>query len=185
VTPAILFFDELDSLAPVRGGSLGEPQVTERVVNQMLAELDGMEELRGVVVLGASNRPDLIDPALLRPGRFDELVYIPVPEREARLDIFKVHTRRMALDRDVDLEKLTAITDRYTGADIASVCVKAGLFALRESADAKSIRMEHFLRAVQEAIPSVTEQMEHEYEKVARRIKQESGRIGFHPPKGE
>jgi transitional endoplasmic reticulum ATPase len=88
VAPAILCFDELDSLAPVRGGALGEPHVTERVVNQILAEMDGMEELRGVVVLGATNRPDRIDPALLRPGRFDEIVYVPVPDYQARREIF-------------------------------------------------------------------------------------------------
>lgn len=185
VTPAILFFDELDSLAPVRGGSLGEPQVTERVVNQMLAEMDGMEELRGVVILGATNRPDLIDPALLRPGRFDDMVYIPVPDRETRAEIFKVHTRKMALDRDVDLMRLTEITERFTGADIASCCVKAGLLALREDPDTRTIRMEHFLKAVEETKPSVTEEMEREYEKVAHRIKQDAARIGFAPGRRE
>ncbi|MCZ6626339.1 MAG: CDC48 family AAA ATPase [Deltaproteobacteria bacterium] len=179
VTPAILFFDELDSLAPVRGGSLGEPQVTERVVNQLLGEMDGMEELKGVVVLGATNRPDMIDPALLRPGRFDEIVYVPVPDPNARLEIFRSHTKRMALDRDVNLEKLAEITDRLTGADIAGVCMKAGLYALRENPEARMVNMEHFFRAVKEAIPSVTEEMEREYEKMARKVKQESVRIGF------
>jgi transitional endoplasmic reticulum ATPase len=181
VTPAILFFDELDSLAPVRGGSLGEPQVTERVVNQMLAEMDGMEELRGVAVLAATNRPDLIDPALLRPGRFDDMVYIPVPDGETRAEIFKVHTKKMALDRDVDLKRLTAISERFTGADIASVCVKAGLLALREDPNTKTIRMDHFLKAVKETKPSVTEEMERDYEKVALKIKQDAARIGFGP----
>lgn len=179
VTPAVLFLDELDSLAPVRGGSMGEPQVTERVVNQMLAEMDGMEELKGVVVLGATNRPDMIDPALLRPGRFDEIVYVPIPDRKARMEILRSHTRIMALDRNVNLEKLAEITERYTGADIAGVCMKAGLFALRENPDARTVTMEHFFRAVKEAIPSVTEEMEREYEKLARKVKQESVRIGF------
>jgi transitional endoplasmic reticulum ATPase len=94
VTPAVIFFDELDSLAPVRGGSMGEPQVTERLVNQLLAEMDGMEELKGVVVLAATNRPDMIDPALLRPGRFDEIVYVPIPDKNARVEIFKSHTKK-------------------------------------------------------------------------------------------
>ena len=179
VTPTILFFDELDSIAPVRGGALGEPQVTERVVNQILAEMDGMEELKGVVVLGATNRPDMIDPALLRPGRFDEIVYVPIPDRMARMEILRSHTRGMALDSDVNLEKLTEITDRYTGADIAGVCMKAGLYALRENPEAKRVTMEHFFRAVKEAIPSVTEEMEKEYEKLARKVKQESIGIGF------
>jgi transitional endoplasmic reticulum ATPase len=179
VTPAVIFFDELDSLAPVRGGSLGEPQVTERVVNQLLAEMDGMEELKGVVVLGATNRPDMIDPALLRPGRFDEIVYVPVPDRKARLEIFRAHTKKMALDRDVDLEKLADITERFTGADIAGVCMKAGLFALRDNREARSVSMEHFFRAVKEEIPSVTDEMIREYEKIARKVKQESVGIGF------
>jgi len=183
VTPAILFFDELDSLAPVRGGALGEPQVTERVVNQMLAEMDGMEDLRGVVVLAATNRPDLVDPALLRPGRFDELVYIPIPDPPSRLEIFRVQTRRMSLDRDVDLKRLAEITDRFTGADIASVCVKAGLLALRENVEARAIRMEQFLAAVKSTVPSVTVAMEQEYAKVAQAVRQQIGRIGFLPPK--
>jgi len=183
VTPTILFFDELDSIAPVRGGGLGEPQVTERVVNQILAEMDGMEELKGVVVLGATNRPDMIDPALLRPGRFDEIVYVPIPDRMARMEIIRSHTKGMALDSDVNLEKLTEITDRYTGADIAGVCMKAGLYALRENPEARRVTMEHFFRAVKEAIPSVTEEMEKEYEKLARKVKQDSVRIGF--KKGE
>jgi transitional endoplasmic reticulum ATPase len=179
VAPAILFFDELDSLAPVRGGSLGEPHVTERVVNQLLAEMDGMEELRGVVVVGATNRPDMIDPALLRPGRFDEIVYVPIPDHQARLEIFRSHIASMALDQDVDLEKLVEITERFTGADIAGVCMKAGLYALRENLEARQVAMEHFFLAVKEVIPSVTPEMERAYEKLARQVKQEAVRIGF------
>jgi transitional endoplasmic reticulum ATPase len=181
VAPAILFFDELDSLAPVRGGSLGEPQVTERVVNQLLAEMDGMEELRGVMVLGATNRPDRIDPALLRPGRFDEMVYVSVPDRQARQEILRAHTAHMALDRDVDVAKLADITERFTGADLAGVCMQAGLHALRENPEARQITMEHFFQAVKEAIPSVTAGMEKEYERLARQVKQEAARIGFGP----
>ncbi len=179
VTPAILFFDELDSLAPIRGGALGEPQVTERVVNQLLSEMDGMEELRGVVVLAASNRPDLVDPALLRPGRFDELVYVPVPDRAARVEILGAQTRRMALDPGVDVARLADVSDRFTGADLAGVCTRAGLLALRENPDARAVTMEHFLQAVKETLPSVTPEMEAEYQAVGRRIKQEAGRIGF------
>src|SRR5690606_15577325 len=92
VAPTVIFIDELDSLAPQRGGGLGEPAVTERVVNTILAEMDGLEVLQGVVVMGATNRPTLIDPALLRPGRFDELVYVPVPDRDGRLRILRIHT---------------------------------------------------------------------------------------------
>ncbi len=179
VTPAILFFDELDSLAPVRGGSPGEPQATERVVNQLLAEMDGMEELRGVVVLGATNRPDMIDPALLRPGRFDELVYVPMPDRSARLEIFKAHTRKMSLDRGVDLAKLAEVTERFTGADIAGACTRAGFHALRENPQAREVTMEHFLRAVKETSPSVTPETEADYEKLALKVKEGAARIGF------
>ncbi len=179
VPPAIIFFDELDSLAPVRGASFGEPQVTERVVNQILSEMDGMQELKGVVVLGATNRPDMIDPALLRPGRFDELVYVKIPDTTARAEIFRAHTRKMALDSDVDLAKLAEITERFTGADIAGVCMKAGIFALRDNPDARAVTQEHFFRAVKEAIPSVSPEMEREYEKLARTVKQQAGRIGF------
>ncbi|MCZ6876472.1 MAG: CDC48 family AAA ATPase [bacterium] len=179
VAPAILFFDELDSLAPVRGSSLGDPHVTERVVNQLLAEMDGMEELRGIVVMGATNRPDRIDPALLRPGRLDEIVYVPIPDDKARIDILRSHTKDMSLAPDVDLEKLAAITERFTGADIAGVITKAGLYALRENPEAYHVTMEHFYLAVKEAIPSVTPEMEREYEKMARQVKQEAMRIGF------
>ena len=179
VAPAILFFDELDSLAPVRGGSLGEPQVTERVVNQLLAELDGMEELRGVAVLGATNRPDRIDPALLRPGRFDEIIYVPIPDAEARLQIFRSHTAHMALEPNMNLEKLAEMAERFTGADIAGVCMKAGVYALRENAAARYVKMAHFVQALQEALPSVTPEMEREYERLERQVKQEATRIGF------
>jgi transitional endoplasmic reticulum ATPase len=179
VAPSILFFDELDSLAPIRGGSLGDPHVTERVVNQLLAEMDGMEELRGVVVIGATNRPDRIDPALLRPGRFDEIVYVSIPDEPARLEIFRSHTANMALSPEVELEQLVAITERFTGADIAAVCMKAGLYALRENIESRHITMEHFFRAIKEAVPSVTPEMEREYERLARQVKQEAVRIGF------
>jgi transitional endoplasmic reticulum ATPase len=178
VAPAILFFDELDSLAPLRGGS-ADSEATERVVNQLLAELDGMQELRGVVVLGATNRPDRIDPALLRPGRFDEIIHVPVPDRDGRADIFRRQAEVMSLDEDVNLDRLAEITERFTGADIAGVCVKAGLLALRESPDARSVSMEHFFRAVSDTLPSVSEEMARAYERLERRVKQESMQIGF------
>ena len=104
VAPTIIFIDELDSLVPARGGGLGEPQVTERVVNTILAEMDGLEELQNVVVIGATNRPTLIDPALLRPGRFDELIYVGVPDTAGRRRILAIHTEEMPLAEDVDLE---------------------------------------------------------------------------------
>jgi transitional endoplasmic reticulum ATPase len=156
VAPSVIFLDELDSLAPLRGVSAGEPQVTARILNQLLSEMDGLEELRGVVVIGATNRPDIIDPALIRPGRFDELILVPIPDEGARREILKVHTGKMALAEDVDIEKLVSMTDQYTGADIAAVCKKAGRLALREDLHAKNVRQSHFLKAISETGPSVT-----------------------------
>lgn len=183
VAPAILFFDELDSLAPTRGGGLGDVRVTERVVNQLLSEMDGLEELHGVTVIGATNRPDMIDPALMRPGRLDELVYVPVPDYDARVEIFKAHTRKMKLAPDVEIEKLADITDKYTGADISAVCKKAGIYALRENINAADVSMENFYKAVRDVIPSVTEEMESDYEKMAKKVKQQDISLGFVPPK--
>jgi transitional endoplasmic reticulum ATPase len=156
VSPSIIVLDELDSPAPVRGASSGEPQVTARILNQLLSEMDGLEELRAVVVIGATNRPDIIDPALLRPGRFDELILVPIPDEGARREIFKVHTETMALASDVDIENLVSRTDQYTGADIAAVCKKAGRNALRENLHAKEVKQKHFIQAIEETGPSVT-----------------------------
>jgi transitional endoplasmic reticulum ATPase len=128
--PCIVFLDELDALAPRRGGA--DSQVAERVVSQLLTELDGIEELKGVVVLAATNRVDRLDPALLRPGRFDFLVELPVPDREARLAILRVHTRNMPLAGDVDLDVLAVETEGLVGADIEGLCRRAALLAIRE-----------------------------------------------------
>ncbi|TFH40257.1 MAG: AAA family ATPase, partial [ANME-2 cluster archaeon] len=156
VAPAIIFLDELDALAPIRGASAGEPQVTERIVNQLLSEMDGLEELRGVVVIGATNRPDIIDPALIRPGRFDELILVPVPDMPTRKKIFEVHTGKMSLDDDVDIDALVEMTEEYTGADIAYVCKKAGRYALREDMECNRVMQKHFIATIEDTGPSVT-----------------------------
>ena len=130
-SPAIIFFDEIDAIAPARGGG-ADSHVTERVISQILTELDGLEELRDVTVIAATNRPDIIDPALLRPGRFDRLIYIPPPDREARKEIFKIHTKKKPLASDVSLDELAEKTEGYTGADIASLCNEAVMAAIRE-----------------------------------------------------
>ena len=166
VAPAIIFLDELDALAPMRGTALGEPHVTERIVNQLLSELDGLEELRGVVVIGATNRPDIIDPALLRPGRFDEMILVPIPDEKTRLEILKVHTKKMSLAGDVVLSELVRLTEDFTGADIAAVCKKAGRFAMREDLNAEKVRQEHFLAAIEDTGPSVTPDIMGYYEKL-------------------
>ncbi|HKK70294.1 MAG TPA: CDC48 family AAA ATPase [Candidatus Krumholzibacteria bacterium] len=179
VAPAVIFFDELDSLAPVRGGSLGEPAVTERVVNQILSELDGVEELQGVCILGATNRPDRVDPALLRPGRLDEMVYVPMPDAEQRRKIFEAQLRGMHVGDDVDLDDLTTRTARFSGADIAGVCTRAGMLALRTDPRAERVGHEEFLAAIEETVPSVTAETEAQYEQMAKRLKQDTLRIGF------
>jgi transitional endoplasmic reticulum ATPase len=130
--PCIIFFDELDAIAPVRGGSHGDSHVTERVISQFLTEMDGLEILTNVVVIGATNRPDIIDPALLRPGRFDRILYVAPPDRDSRLQILKIHTKKKPLAEDVNIEQLADKTDGYTGADIASLSSAAVMIALRE-----------------------------------------------------
>jgi len=186
VAPTVIFIDELDSLVPARGGSLGEPQVTERVVNTILAEMDGLEELQSVVVIGATNRPNLIDPALLRPGRFDELIYVPVPDTEGRRRILAIHTQGMPLAADVDLDSLAQRSERFTGADLEDLVRRAGLNALRDSIDAGEVGMAAFEAALKETRASVTEEMEREYEQLQNSLKQDAhsatGGIGFIAP---
>jgi transitional endoplasmic reticulum ATPase len=130
-SPTILFFDEIDSLVPKRGTSSTDSHVTERVISQFLTEMDGIEELRGVVVLAATNRLDLVDPALLRSGRFDLLFELPIPDEETRLSIFKIHTKEKPLDKGVDLKNLASRADGLVGSDIQSLCRRASMNAIR------------------------------------------------------
>lgn len=162
--PAIIFFDEIDAVVPRRGSGIGDAHVTERVISQLLTELDGLEKLENVVVLAATNRPDLIDPALLRPGRFDRLILTPAPDKRTRLEIFKIHTRGMPLAKDVDLEKLAEETEGYVGSDIQAICREAAMTVLREDIKAKEVRMGHFREAIEKVRPSVTPEIEKGYE---------------------
>ncbi len=185
VAPCILFIDELDSLVPARGGGLGEPQVTERVVNTILAEMDGLEELQSVVVIGATNRPNMIDPALMRPGRFDELIYVGVPDRAGRRRILGIQTARMPLADDVDLDAVAARTERFTGADLEDVVRRAGLVALRKSLSTPAVTMANFDEALTDSRASVTVEMEEEYRLMSARLKQDAVAIqplGFVAP---
>jgi transitional endoplasmic reticulum ATPase len=187
VAPCIIFIDELDSLVPARGnGGAGEPQATERVVNTLLAEMDGIEEMQSVVVIGATNRPTLIDPALMRPGRLDELVYVTVPDTAGREHILGIHTRKMPLAKDVDLGKLAKRTDKFTGADLEDLVRRAGLAALREKLSADRVTNAHFEAALLETRASVTEEMEREYEKIQTQLKSDAFRptpsMGFIAP---
>ena len=183
VAPTIVFFDEIDSLVPARGGSFGEPQVTERVVNTILAEMDGLEELNNVVVIGASNRPGLIDPALLRPGRFDELIYVGPPDAGGRAQILKIHTSGMPMAKDVDLASLAQRTDRFTGADLEDLVRRAGLTALRRKLDSGNVTMADFEAALSETRASVTPEMLEEYARIEQTLKSDAvrplGGIGF------
>ncbi|MEJ2124246.1 MAG: CDC48 family AAA ATPase [Alphaproteobacteria bacterium] len=151
VTPAIIFFDEIDALAPTRGG--GGNQVAERIAAQLLTELDGVEELKGVFVLAATNRLDCVDPALLRPGRFDSLVELKAPGKAERLAILKVHASRMPLAKDVDLETIAASSDALVGADIEALCREAAFAAIRETVNKKvkklRVTMHHFQEATE------------------------------------
>ncbi|MFQ5915333.1 MAG: CDC48 family AAA ATPase [Nitrospinota bacterium] len=130
--PCIIFFDEIDAIAPLRGTAGDGSQVTERVISQLLTEMDGVEELHGVLVLAATNRIDLVDPALLRPGRFDLLLEVPSPDEEARAEIFRIHTQGKPFAEDLDLKEWAARTVGLTGADIESICRKASMLAIRE-----------------------------------------------------
>lgn len=177
VAPTVIFIDELDSLVPARGGGLGEPQVTERVVNTILAEMDGLEELQSVVVIGATNRPNLVDPALLRPGRFDELIYVGVPNEEGRRRILGIQTQKMPLAGDVDLDIVARRTERFTGADLEDVVRRAGLVALRRSIRSQEVTMADFEEALDEARASVTPEMEQDYEQIAAKLKQDAAAI--------
>jgi transitional endoplasmic reticulum ATPase len=186
VAPTILFIDEIDSLVPARGGGMGEPQVTERVVNTILAEMDGLEEMQSVILIGATNRPGLVDPALLRPGRFDELIYVPVPGKAGRRRILAIHTAKMPLAPDVDLDEMAESTDRYSGADLEDLVRRAGLYALREYGGlVETVQMKHFEKALEDSHASVTQEMEEEYSKMESQLKQNAMRaepIGFVAP---
>jgi transitional endoplasmic reticulum ATPase len=172
VAPCVIFIDEIDSLVPARGGEAGEPQVTARVVNTILAEMDGMEEMNSIVVIGATNRPWLVDPALLRPGRFDELVYVGPPSEEGRRLILGIHTRGMPLAKDVDLESVARQTEHYTGADLYDVVRRAGLVAIRRAGEeATQVTGADFAEALEESRPTVTEQMEADYQAMQGELK--------------
>ena len=171
MAPCIIFFDEIDSIAPIRGSDGG---AWERVVAQLLTSMDGVEGLKNVTVMAATNRPDMIDPALLRPGRFDRMVLVGKPDLEARLSILKVHTRRMPL-KDVDLGSIASRTDGYVGADLEALCREAGLNAYREDHSAKHVEMRHFEKALEKVMPSVDPMVFDNYEKMSRDIVKRRG----------
>ena len=171
-SPCIIFFDEVDSVAPVRGSSTGDSNVTERVISQFLTEMDGLEELRNVVIIAATNRPDIVDPALLRPGRFDRMLLVPPPDLEARKQIFRIHTKKTPLAEDVKPDEFARKTEGYTGADIASICNTAVMLSIKEhigkakdAEDAKKrakglkVAKRHFDEAMQKVKPISSQEL--------------------------
>ncbi|MBS3069914.1 CDC48 family AAA ATPase [Candidatus Micrarchaeota archaeon] len=163
--PTIIFFDEIDAIAAARSGGEGESHVTERMVNTLLAEMDGIQNMKDIVVIAATNRADILDPALLRPGRFDKLLVVPAPDERARLDILKVHTVKMPLGKDVNLEEYIKKTDGYSGADLEALVREAGMNALRENINAKSVDRKHFEKALAAIRPSLVLKKSIEHQK--------------------
>ncbi|MDY6780057.1 MAG: AAA family ATPase, partial [Halobacteria archaeon] len=188
--PTVIFFDEIDSIAPERGGSL-DSEVTERVVSQLLTELDGVEELKNVKVIAATNRPDRIDKALLRPGRLDKVVEVPMPDLEARREIFKIHTRDVPLAADVDLESLAERTENYAGSDIEAVCREASMNSMREfigsgiepdeiedAVGNVKVTMDDFEDALDNVTPSLSDEDRKRYEEMGEDLRGGSGSGG-------
>src|ERR687891_503426 len=180
--PCIIFFDEIDAIAPTRGGDFGNSHVTERVISQMLTELDGLEVLTNVVVIAATNRPDIIDAALLRPGRFDRLLYVPPPDHESRKQIIQIHSKKKPLADDVNIDDLATKMDGYTGADIAAVASAAVMLSLREhiskykdpkEAEKNSkelkVHMSHFEEAMRKIRPLSAQELDM-YKRIAERF---------------
>lgn len=173
-SPAVIFFDEFDSLVPRRGMGFSNSGVTERVISQLLTEMDGIMTLEDVVIIAATNRPDIVDPAVLRPGRFDRLIYVPEPNEKARLEIFKIYTKDMPLAKDIDQAELASNTKSYSGADIDAVCREAALNALRQDINSKEISLDDFHKALEKIGPTISSDMETWYKsfmKAIRRVK--------------
>src|SRR6266516_3978066 len=175
ITPTAMreVYVELDSIAPSRGMSSDDGGASEHVISQLLTEMDGIEALVNVVVIGASNRPDMIDPAILRPGRFDRLIFVPAPDHATRLQILKIHTRNMPLAKDVDVDQITSQAAGYSGADLEGVCREAGLISLRRDIETKSVTMEDFRDALDRIKPSMTSDMEKWYQGFTKRFKKQ------------
>ncbi len=170
VAPSIIFLDELDAIAPIRGTEFGS-KASERVINQLLTELDGIEVLKNVVVIAATNRPEIIDPALLRSGRFDRLVFVGAPSKAGRIEILKIHLKNVPLNEDVSVEELADLTDNYVGSDIESLCREAVMLSLRENFEAEKVEMRHFREALKKVRPALAEDMLEYYEKLQEQFK--------------
>ncbi len=165
VAPSIVFFDEIDALAGKRGLEAGT-KVTERVLNQLLAEIDGLEDLKDVTIIGATNRPDMLDPAILRPGRFDRVILVDVPDETSRQKILEIHTKKTPLKDDVDIHELVKLTDGFVGADLESLVREAALNALRKDHNASMVTFNDFEEALKRVRPSVSRDTAQRYKKI-------------------
>lgn len=177
--PSIIFFDELDSVIPRRGMGYADSGATERVISQLLTEMDGIEALQNVVVIAATNRPDIIDPAALRPGRFDRLIYVPDPDERTRVQILKIHTKSVPFAKDVSLEDFAKRTLGYSGADLQALCREAGMIALRHNIEAKEVSLRDFEEAMEKIKPSLSPDMENAYLGFAKRFKKERAAVSI------
>jgi transitional endoplasmic reticulum ATPase len=169
--PTVVFLDEMDSLTPRRGGGFSDSGVSERVISQLLTEMDGLVTLEDIVVIAATNRPDMVDSAVLRPGRFDRLIYVPEPDEKSRLQILKIYTKGMPLAKDVDLCQLASVTRYYSGADIESLCREAAMHTLRRDVTAGEVTMKDFQEAIKEVGPSISPDMEKWYKGFMQQIR--------------
>jgi transitional endoplasmic reticulum ATPase len=169
--PAVVFLDEMDSLTPRRGMGMSDSGVSERVISQLLTEMDGILSLQDIVVIAATNRPDMVDSAVLRPGRFDRLIYVPEPDEKSRLQIFKIYTKEMPLTQDVDLNQMAGATKYYSGADIESLCREAAMHTLRKDINSREVTMKDFQDALKEVGPSVTPDMAKWYKSFMQQIR--------------
>jgi len=174
VSPCIVFLDELDALAPTRGTG-GDNNVSDRLVDQLLTSMDGLENLEGVITIGATNRPEIIDPALLRPGRFDRMILVSEPDEDARKKILEIHTKSMPL-KNVKLGYLAKKMVGYTGADIEGVVREAAILALRKDHKAKEVTMKHFEEALELVVPSITEDTVKYYAEIGKKLRSRSRR---------
>jgi transitional endoplasmic reticulum ATPase len=169
--PCIIFFDEFDSIAPSRGRHTTDSGVSEKVLSQFLTELDGLEVKKDIVVIAATNRPDILDPALIRPGRIDRTLLVPAPDEEGREKILKIFTKDMPLTSNIDINTLNEKLEGYSGADIETLCREAGMIALRENMRARKISKDHFILAIESMNPSITLEIIKFYESFGKKLK--------------
>jgi transitional endoplasmic reticulum ATPase len=169
--PAVIFFDEFDSLVPRRGMGYADSGVSEHVISQLLTEMDGIISLEDVVIIAATNRPDIVDPAVLRPGRFDRLIYVSEPDEKARLEIFKLYTKSMPLAKDVDIAHLANTSKSYSGADIDALCREAAMHALRRDVTSKEVTLADFQKAMEKIGPSILPDMETWYKGFMKQVR--------------